>query len=612
MNQNIFIIVSLSLILFSCKKGNEGIEEQGNIEGNIYNEFNQPIIGALIELDDLSRSSDSIGGYIFSDIAAKEYTVSVSKEPYLSMEKKVFVEGGKTVSLNFILETEGAFLQFSDTALYFNSLSGESSFQIGSNTNWSIESYPEWVALSALEGQGNLALEITYSENSENFSRTDTIIAKGGGITQKLVIIQYPELRMISFEGIHGNETLDIVDSVYVLFNRPITVESIIAMPNYVHPISYEYTDNNHGIKFDFIAAEMGYEYPFTISVSDESGVVLEEEIIVPYYNRKIDIEGEITDYLYVNQDKEMLIAVFNPSKLIHYSIELDSILYTYDLSPYLSPIQLSYNPFNSLIYMMGSYPNGEMNSTPIDRPVVYTLSMLTNEIVLAKTIEPDEDDHPEFPAIYPINIGFTKDGLGIILLGSTSSSEKKLKFIDSANNDSIYSYPDDKHESLWFIDVQMNYDYSKLYFLQESGGEEYGIFDVSTQRITFLDQGSNVNSSFITANRKKETFYAGQYGYQYILDLNNNKSEKTNLSGGPGDISADFSYISDKEEFVYFINGREFFVVDYSAGIVVRKCNTTDYLEQLSTTINGQYIITIDNNEDSSSIIIFDSNSLF
>lgn len=559
--RNILFLLLIVLLIVSCKKdNNDASQSDGSLKGVILNELNQPIKGAIVGIESITTTSDSIGAYSFNKLDAKKYLVSVTKKPYLDLEKSVLIKGEETARLDFVLSTEGSFLQLSDSVLALNTGSGSATLHIESNTEWRIENPPDWLSFSVLEGFGNFNLEISYSENTMNLSRIDTITVTTSNISQSLIIIQYPVLELLLYEWINGNELNEIVDSIYILFNRPITVESIMAKPNYVPPISYAYSENKHGFRFDYIAAITGRSDPFIISVTDDEGNSFNEEINIPFYHKKLEIEGEITDYLYLNQDKEMLIAVFNPSQLIHYSLETQSIIQTIDLSSYLAPVKLSYNPYNSLIYMMGSYANGEMNNPPIDRPDVYTLDMQTNQIKLAFTIQPDGNKHQKTPAIYPQNIGFTSSGYGVVLLSSTTTTEMKIKLIDSSNNDSIYDYPDEKLKGIKFMNLHMNYDFTKLYLIKPYARDEYGVFDATTQRISYIDQNSGETTNFITPNRQKECLYAGQGYNQYILDLNDNKSEKTHFSFGPHQASGDFSYAPGKENCVYFCNGDELF----------------------------------------------------
>lgn len=525
--------------------------------------------------------------------------------------------GGETKYLDFVLQPITDFLLLSDTTLYLNSFAGNETIEVESNLNWVIESYPDWLSLSTLEGIGNASIEVSFYENQNIESKTGNIVFTTGGMAQTVEVIQYPKLKMLSYKGINGNDEKEYPDSVYVLFNRPINVESIEAWDSYVAPINFTYTDNQYGFRFDFLGAEMGDKYPFTISVSDNEGGLFQEEIQVPYFYKKMEFEDQISDYLFLNDDKEILIAFFSPSKLIHYSIESETILNTIDLSAYLAPVKLSFNPYNSFVYLMGSYPNGVMDNPPIDRPDVYKMNIETYEVELAFTIEPVEDDHPDYPKIYPLDIGFSELGYGTVLLQSLVLSGNTLRIIDSSNGDSLYVYPDDKWENLDFENCHMNYDYTKVYLFQEGDRASYGVFDAQSQQIDYLTQEPNNNSYYITPNRRIENFYVCHYGSQYVLDLNNQHTIKMYLdaaSVGRNQGSADFCYKSDYYNFILHSDVSNLYFVDYLTGEIKRKCNTVRPFEKLKSTIDGKYFFGVHYNEyeDKTEFIQFLVDDLF
>ncbi len=603
------ILVLLIVCMVSCEKENKEGQRLGKLEGIIRNEFGQPIEGALIEMDKLSTKSNSIGRYLFDKLPVKEYSVSVSKGSFITNIQKVTIIEKKTLILDFSLSAGEPYLYISSSSSRFNANSGSFNINVSSNAGWTIENTSTWLTSSIGSGNGNRIVTLNYSRNLENSNRTDTIHFISGSIKASLIINQSAPLKIIKYEGIIGDGAKDIKDSVYILFNKPVIIKFIKSNTDLcLSEISYNLTDNNYGVKFTYSCAELGGNYPFTISVSDADNNTLSEDINIPFYNSKIDMEGFMTDYLLINDEKEILISAISPSRLIKYSLVSNSIIQIFDLSQYISPIKISYNPYNSKVYILGSNPDASLRDTYINRPDVYTLDLLTSQIVKAFTIEPDMYDHPQYPANIPYNLGFTKSGHGVVLLKSNGASSKRWKLIDCNRNDTVYR--DLNYDSPDFDDVHMNYDNTKLY-LSRSDSSSYGIFDGVTQQISILQTNSTTRSIFITPNKKTDKFYAGRLYDQFIIDLSGNKSLISYIDNR-ADGSADFSYREKEENLIYFCEKQSFYgfpnrfyVVDYSS-LRYMWCDLVDGFEKFTATLDGKQAIAYKLNGDLSSSLYF------
>lgn len=626
MKRYLLIFIAFSTLMVSCKKEIEDpveeIKKFGALRGVIQNEIGQPIEGALVEVENVSTLSNTSGEYSFSKLLAKEYSVSVSKEHYLTKVDKVTIIDNRTIELDLILSAGEPFLSISDSIIDINASKGSISISILSNADWSIKNSSSWLVCSVDRGNGNAILRIDYSANEEYSNRTDSIYFISGQIKRSLIINQssrsYP-IKLVKYEGLIGNREREIEDSVYLLFNKPVKIESIKSnWEGFISEIKYYQTDNNYGVMFSFPGAELGGNYPFTISVNDFDGGTFSENINIPFFKSKFDVNGYITDYLLINDEKEILISAFYPSRLIKYSIALDSVIQVYDLSKHIAPIKMSYNPYNSKIYIMGANPDTDYRGTIINRPDIYTFDLQTGQIIKAITIEPDEEDHPQYPAIFPSNIGFTKSGVGVVLLHSNGSSATRWKLIDCKNGDRIYKYPfyDSTIDKFTlFNTVHMNYDKTKLYLTQPNGSCDYGIFDASTQRISILRPTSTTRSYSLTPYRKSDRFYVRQLYDQFIIDLKGNLSQISYLdsrhAGG-----ADFSYrenelnivyICESHSFVNFPNG--FYLIDYSTGKTLMSCDLIESLEKFSTTLDGELALAYKLNlGSSSSFFVFET----
>jgi hypothetical protein len=605
MSRSLVLFLFTFLTLHSCEKDDNLLHpaDVGDLKVSVSNEFGQPIEGAKITVGNIYNNTDSNGVCYFRRLTVKEYEITVSKQSFLPRIQKIMVVKDIVTEFVVTLNTGDAFLNISESIRYLAHEEGSFNVEIQSNAEWKVETTSSWLESSIQIGAGNDVAKISYLESLEDTIRTDSILFISDTIVKRLLVKQHFPIKLIEYHTILGDDNQGIQDSVYVLFNKPISVNTIHSQWPYCQPeMNYVLTNDKKGVLFSFNCAELGGSYPFSISVSDDAGSSATYEIDAAFYDAKCDIEGYISDILFINQDKEVLISTFNPSRIVKYSIESDSIIQTYDLSSIMAPIHLVYNTYNSKVYLMGnSDPNAVFIHTNINSPYVYTLNHETGEISLAFISEPDEEDHPQYPAIVPFDIGFTRTGLGVLLLKANESSQLRWKLIDSSKNDSIYKYPyynDVLHEWIYFNSVHLNYDGYKLYLTRPSGSVEYGIFDALSSQISLLLPSSNTQGHTITANRKQEKFYARQLYSQFIIDLSGNMSQISYMDSRHKG-KADFSYRENEENTIYLCESQSFesspnrfVVLDYNLPALLKTCDVIEDLQGFSTTIDGSYAV--------------------
>lgn len=135
-------------------------------------------------------------------------------------------------------------------------------------------------------------------------------------------------------------------DSVYIRFSRP--VKSMQVTSNWqlcLSDIKVGPFEADNSVKFSYNCADLGGNYPFTIRFEDFRGIWFTEEISVPFYKAKLEVNGYMNSFILINDQKEALIPMINPDKLIRYSIEKDSVMKVYDLSDRISSKNLVYAP---------------------------------------------------------------------------------------------------------------------------------------------------------------------------------------------------------------------------------------------------------------------------
>lgn len=586
MKKHFVLIVSLCMIISSCNKK----DRSGIAEGIVVNEFGQPLEDVTVEVDKSSIKTDSYGYYSFSNLSAGEYSIMASKSSYLTSVKQVNILPDEINTIDFTLESGDTFIEISDSVINSNAENGSVLILVNSNASWIVECTATWIDFTSQSGNGNGQISVKYSKNTSPTERSDTVIFRSGSVFKTLKITQSSSINITQVRSILGNDEKDIVDSVYVLFNKPVNVKSIVSEWEYcISDIKYSQTENNHGVKFSYSCAELGGKYPFTISVEDDEGNLLTELIDVAFYRSKIDINATITDFILFDDENKVLISAFNPSMLLWYSIDKDTITDIIDMSSMISPIKLSYNPYNSKVYIMGANPD------------VYIFDILSNEITKAFTVEPDSLDHPQHPANIPFNMGFTQSGSGVVLLKANGSSALRFKLIDCTNNDSLYIYPyynDTIDEYTDYIDIKANYDFTKLFMQEPYGSCNYGIFDGIENHISLLRPSSITRSHSVIPNRKGDLFYVRQLYDQFIMDLDGNMSMISYLDSRH-DGKADFSYRENEDGIVYICeaqsfvgNPNSFQILDYNSGTTLLRSQLIDGLKNFTTTIDGKKAI--------------------
>lgn len=574
------VLLILTIAIASCNKDEQVIVSVGGLKGVVTNEFGQPIEGALINVGPFSARTGFYGTYSFDNLEAKEYSVSVSKEKFITKVENITIGEYQVKELNFTLNTGQSYITISDSIFNKNASAGEeSSINVFSNSGWIINNSSTWLVCSTTSGQGNGSLSISWSENKGKTARRDTIKFQSGEVVKNLIIIQSPPIMMVSFEGIIGNHVNKITDSVYIRFNKPIKVSNIQSHDYFCSnssDLNYKLVDGNCGIKFTYGCAVLGGNYSFTISVFDELGNTLTQKVNIPFYKSIFSFQAIITDYQFLNNDAEILIAATSPNRIIRYSIEHDSIIQLYDLS--IAPKKISLNPYDSKIYIVDS-----------KQPDIYTLNLQTGQLIKAITLSPLPEDHPEYPAIIPYDIEFTKSGLGIILVRSQISNIFSWKIIDCGKNYLIYKYPTSVINHNYFEEIKVNFNQSKLILTGNYlyGNDNYWIFDENTKDISILSPNHLTEKYSATPSRKSEKIY---FGLPYGI--------------------ADFIYWENEDEFVCF-NWHNFSMIDYSDSQIVMTCDAYMFTK-LRSTLDGKYLIGYINTDTSSKMYVFETKYLF
>ncbi|MEZ4935709.1 MAG: BACON domain-containing carbohydrate-binding protein [Saprospiraceae bacterium] len=97
---------------------------------------------------------------------------------------------GQTQVVNISQAGAATVLSVSPTFLNLSETQGNASFSITANCNWTITNIPNWMTVTPTMGNGNMLVNITYTENTSTQPRTATLTIIGCGTDQQLPITQ--------------------------------------------------------------------------------------------------------------------------------------------------------------------------------------------------------------------------------------------------------------------------------------------------------------------------------------------------------------------------------------------------------------------------------------
>lgn len=280
--------------------------------------------------------------------------------------------------------------------------------------------------MSGLTGYKNGYITLTYGKNTSYNDRQDTITIVCGNLSRNIFVNQSGIMTIVSVKGMIGNMMTNRADSVYIQFSRP--VKSMQITSNWqlcLSDIKVSPFEADNSVKFSYNCADLGGNYPFTIRFEDFRGIWFTEEISVPFYKAKLEVNGYMNSFILINDQKEALIPMINPDKLIRYSIEKDSVMKVYDLSDRISPKNLVYDPYRSKVYIIGSKPGTTYIYTDYTEPL-QVLDLKTDKIEKGFEIPDDPTDHAQHPTNVPYNMAIRKSVRAVVFLKSPAISSLK------------------------------------------------------------------------------------------------------------------------------------------------------------------------------------------
>lgn len=231
----------------------------------------------------------------------------------------------------------------------------------------------------------------------------------------------------------HTNGETPFNDSIYLTFSKKIKVNYIKSTYEYciTDDMGITYADDKHGFKFKYGCAELGRSYPFEYSVTDEEGNTLTNKITIDFFTKRINFEGySVQNAILSSDNNHFWITITNDEGTLSriLSLSTDSLKTEFDISIPKDSRAISYNPYNGFLYISSFYD-----------PRIFVVDPIREKLVKTINLQVLPQDEEIYPAIFPGNICFTKNGLGLLNVHNDISGGSIWKTIDSTLGDSIY-----------------------------------------------------------------------------------------------------------------------------------------------------------------------------
>ena len=323
-------------------------------------------------------------------------------------------------------------ISFGSTNDTINAEAGSIEISLKANCTWNAFSDVSWLDVKPNAGKGDTILECTWRANPYPQPRTASIIVQSGDVRKTFSILQAAydmgtQPQIVSCRGVMGNKMKDEDSYFEITFDQPVTVERW-HMDMYQIDCKPTYLEGNTVVRQNFPPAMMGFDLALKAIVSNKEGTSFTLNVTIPFYDKKFTTEGEIRYVLPSEDERSTWVSLSRPNKLIQLSLDDGHVMHDIDLP--FAPGYICYNSYNKKIYLLPS--NSDYNLGYSNR--LCMIDPQKGRIEETISFEPSQNAHPDYPAIYPYELQFTNDGLGIVLLCEQGASGLEWRYIDSAN----------------------------------------------------------------------------------------------------------------------------------------------------------------------------------
>ena len=585
---HILILLFVCITIQSCTEDSDDtIPTFGKLGGKITDNLGQSISNASVKISssDFSdeQTTNEFGRYLFSDLRTGDYIIEVSKENFLGKSVMHTVKKNIVNEADFSLDLGEEILALSDSVIKAGVQYGKYELEVQSNTSWTIVSDSDWVMLSSNSGIGNGKIDISVKENTGESSKTALLTISTGKNTKSIKVVQASTLKIVQTKGLGGDQLASDPNSkVTVSFNHPIS--SVVRIEPLFRncqggPFSPTFNEDRTELTFTYSCGRLGSSYAFTLEFIDMENNSHIENIEVAFYDKKLALNGLITNRFFVpNDDKEWIVTT-NPARVYKFDMSAFKIEKEFALDATISfEHQITLNPYNNLLYI------ASMGKLEVYNP---------ESGKLIKNISLPAVENDAYSTHYVYSMAFNKSGMGILALRQTGSSGEKWVKIDSANDHLIsvpelYGFEEGQFHRVYSISA--SHDQRKLRFVVPDDINR-GFYESNEELTTYTQLASFIGEgSFITANYSNSDDRS-------IFDVQNVLIQDGSDIYKPGHLgysnyTFDFLYNTDKS-LIYCapIERYVFFIYDYKKSEITHQFMTGNW-QHVGSTIDGNYLI--------------------
>lgn len=445
---------------------------------------------------------------------------------------------------------------------------------------WKVTTDGQWIVVRPTEGEGNATLSITCYENTDvksrqaqllvtdihtNQQRSVTIRQKG----REAVVANY-----VSHRAVYGNLLRsDEAPSLEITFDNPVTLKSA-SYEFYMPDWNPTYSDDRCTVHIPFPAGAIGLDVKGTFQVESADGKTTSLELTFPFYERGYHVgsrdEGEHILGTLVDDDEQTLwLSRCRPSQVLQLSLVDGTVMKTVDMP--FTPGHITKNPYNGMLYVMPSNTTADLGFS--DQLCV--INPQSGAITKTITISPAPDAHPQHPTIYPRELAFMADGLGILHLVSKSSDGFEWRYMDSANGDALtlsgypwyeyrfeHVYEGCNHQSVWANPYPRAYNVISQMSRSHPAPLDYEL-DSSFRDTGYEYAGGSMVTMQFHRSRNK-VFISTAPACQVVINMDDDTYTKTTPAESRGAASA-WDYSDPDRNLVYLVGGldKKFILLD-------------------------------------------------
>lgn len=488
-------------------------------------------------------------------------------------------------------------------------------FNIENKGNWTLETDVDWLVPDKNQGDGNTQVVVDCAANTTKEIREGkiTITNTASRETTRILVKQdgmpLDTAKLVSYRSTIGNYVKGEKSYIEMTFDKPMTVDNLHFERFSIEQSSAVYSEDRCTVRYEFPAASIGLEADGSVTVASDDGLKMSYNFKFRFYDKRYLVEGEIRDTKTSSDEQSLWIAINNPSKLIEMSLIDGSVLH--EIAMPFAPGEISINPYNNQLYVMPA------SDEPVNKfcMVDPKKGVITNTYTIKSTTK----DHPQYPCIYPYELEFTRDGLGILILISNGSTDLGWRYVDSANGNKItVSEYDRSEEYELFEHVYQGCNQKNLY--TNAYPQLYGyLYRVSRQQpvphLQKLDNSFKSTYEFAGGNMMTMVFHryhnsvfiATAPACQCVVNLDNMSYSKVTSAESRG-AKAAWDYSNHSRNLVYYAGGFKsylFYLLDMDKGDCIYRANciwgsdeirTINHLEKtdqvLITDESGVYLI--------------------